>query len=76
MSQTTQVKKLVSVSATSTLVTGASKEAQKMIVLNRMACIHYPMPFWKDQGTSIWALINLGSKANVMTPAYTKQLGP
>ena len=29
----------------------------------------------KDKGATIWALINLDSKVNAMTPAYAKQLG-
>ena len=54
---------------------GASKEAQEMIVLDRVSCIHYLVQFWKDKGVTIRALIDLGSKVNVMTPAYAKQLG-
>ena len=75
MSQTTQAKKLILVSSTSALVTGASKEAQKMIVLDWVPCIHYRVQFQKNKGTTIWALINLGSKVNTMTPAYAKRLG-
>ena len=75
MSQATQAKKLVSVLATSALVTGANKEAQKLIVLDQVPCIQYPVQFQKDQGTTIWALIDLSSKVNAMTPAYAKQLG-
>ena len=32
------------------------------------------MQFWKDKGTTIQALIDVGSKVNAMTPAYAKQL--
>ena len=75
MSQAAQAKKLVSVPATSALVTGASKEAQEVIVLDRVSCIYYPVQFRKDKGATIWALINSGSKINAITPAYAKQLG-
>ena len=55
-------------------MTEASKEAPK-VILDRMPCIHYPVQFQKDKGVIIWALINLGSKVNAMTPTYAKQLG-
>ena len=45
------------------------------MILNQVPCIYYPMQFWKDKGVTIQALIDLGSKVNAMTPAYTKQLG-
>lgn len=67
-------KKLVLVSAISALVTGASKEAQK-VILSRMRCIHFPVQFRKDKRATIQVLINLGSKVNAMTLAYAKQLG-
>ena len=54
---------------------GASNKAQEMIVLDQMPRIYYPFQFWKDKGTTIWALINSGSKVNAMTLAYPKQLG-
>ena len=73
MSQATQAKKLVSVSATSASVTGANKEAQE-VILGRVPCIHYPVQFQKDKEI-IKALIDSGSKVNAMTPAYAKQLG-
>ena len=69
-----KAKKLVSVLETSALVTGASKETQKVIVLDQIPCIYYLVEFQKDKAT-IQALIDSGSKANAMTPAYTKQLG-
>ena len=74
MSQATKVRKLVPVSATSTSVTEANKKAQK-VILDRVPCIHYPMQFQKDKGATIWALIDLDSEVNAMTPAYAKQLG-
>ena len=74
MFQATKVKKLIPVLATSTLVTLASKESQK-VILNWMPCIHYLMQFWKDKEATIQALINLGSKVKAINPAYAKQLG-
>ena len=74
MSQATRVKKLVPVLATSTLVTKTSKKAQE-VILDRMPCIYYPVQFWKNKGATIWALIDSGSKVNVMTPTYAKKLG-
>ena len=74
MSRVIKVKKLVPVLATSTLVTEASKKAQKMI-LDQMPCISYPVQFRKNKRATIWALIDSGSKVNVMTPGYAKQLG-
>ena len=73
MPQTTQAKKLVSVLATSALVTAANKEAQE-VILGRVPCIHYPVQFRKDKEV-IKALINSGSKVNAITLAYAKQLG-
>ena len=74
VSRATKAKKLVSVSATSALVIGASKEAQE-VILDRMSCIHYLVQFQKDKMVTIWALIDLGSKVNATTLAYAKQLG-
>ena len=74
MSQATKVKKLVPVSAISASMTEASKEAQE-VILDRVPCIHYLVQSWKDKGATIWALINWGSKINVVTPGYAKQLG-
>ena len=69
-----RVKKLVSVLVTFALVIEANKKAQG-VILDRVPCIHYPVQFQKDKRATIWALINLGSKVNAMTPAYAKQLG-
>ena len=68
-----QAEKLVSVLATSALVTGANKEAQE-VILDRVLCIYYPVQFRKDKEV-IRTLINSRSKINTMTPAYAKQLG-
>ena len=75
MSQVFQAKKLVSVLATSVLVTETIKEAYKVIVPNRLPCIYYLVQFQKDHKATIWALIDLASKVNAMTLAYAKQLG-
>ena len=45
-----------------------------MIVLDQVLYIYYPVQFQKDKAT-IQALINSGSKFNMITPAYAKQLG-
>ena len=66
-----KVKKLVLVLTTSMSVTQASKEAQE-VILDRVPCIHNPVQLQKDKGATIWALIDLGSEINVMTPAYAK----
>ena len=56
-------------------MTGANKEAQKVIVLDRVLCIYYLVQFRKNKEATIWALIDWTSKVNAMTPAYAKQLG-
>ena len=70
-----QAKKLVSVSATSLLVTGASREAPKVGVLHRVSCICYPVQLRKNKGKDVLALLNSGSELNAMTPAYVAHLG-
>ena len=71
MTQATKVKKLVPVLTTSASMTEANKEAQK-VILDQVPYIHYPVQFWKDKRRTIQALIDLDSKVNAMTPAYTK----
>ena len=56
-------------------MTGASKEAQNMIVPDRVPCIHYLVQFQKDKRATIRVLIDLGSEVNTITLAYAKQLG-
>ena len=56
-------------------MTGATMQTQEIIVLECVYYIHYPMQFRKDQRAIIWALVDLGSKVNMITLAYTKQLG-
>ena len=70
-----QAKKLVSVSATSSSVTGASREAPKVRVLDRVPCIRYPVQFCKDKGKDVLALLDFGSEVNAMTPAHAAHLG-
>ena len=61
----------MSVSATSTSVTGIREES---IPLARVPCIHYPVQFRKDpNGTQ--ALLDSGSEVNAMNPAYASKLG-
>ena len=69
MSGAPEAKKLVSVSTTSTSMTGPRTEA-----LDRVPCIHYPAQFKKDTA-EVQALIDLGSEVNAMAPAYAKKLG-
>ena len=69
-----QAKKLVSVSATSSSVTGASREAPKVRVLDRVPCICYPVQFRKDKDKDVLALLDSGSNINAMIPAYVAYL--
>ena len=57
------------------LVTGASRKAPKVRVLDRVPCIYYPVQFRKDKGKDVLALLNFGKKVNAMTPTYTAHLG-
>ena len=56
-------------------MTGASKEAPKMRVLDRVSCICYPVYFRKDKSKDVLALLNSRSEVNAMTPAYVAHLG-
>ncbi len=60
-----QAKKLVAVSATSTLMTDKKTEEQEWV-----PCIRYPITF-KDQTV---ALLDLGSEVNAMSQAFVQQL--
>ena len=55
-------------------MTSAKIEVQELI-LDRMFYIYYPVHFQKDRKITIWVLIDLGNKVNIITLAYTKQLG-
>ena len=63
-------KNLASVSATSAPVTEVSKKGD--IALDRMPCIYYSIWFKKNK---VQALINSGSKVNVITLVYASKLG-
>ena len=63
-------KKLVSVSAASTSVTGAREEA-----LERVSCIYYPVQFKDTDKALVQTLIDSGSKVNAIHPSFAKQLG-
>ena len=65
-----EAKKLVSVLATSSLVTETNEE----VILERVLYIHYPLRFRKDIA-GVGALIDSGSEVNTMTPAYAAKLG-
>lgn len=43
----------------------------KKVILDQVSYIHYPVWYKKDE---IRALINFGSKINVITPVYISQL--
>ena len=56
-------------------MTGASREAPKVRVLDRVSCICYPVQFRKDKSKDILALLDSESEVNAMTPAYAAYLG-
>ena len=56
-------------------MTGASKKALKVRVLNRIPCICYPVHFRKDKDKDVLALLDSGSEVNAITPAYATYLG-
>ena len=69
------VKKLVTVSATSTPVTVAREEEVDENLganLAQVPCIRYPINFRKK---SVSALLDLGSEVNAVHPAFAKELG-
>ena len=45
------------------------------VALARIPCIYYLLRFRKDNQNKVQALINSGSKVNMMTPAYASKLG-
>ena len=68
-----EVKKLVSVLATSMSVTNTRK---KVLVLKRVLCIHYPVQFRKDANkTQIQALIKSESEVNTIHLIFVKEQG-
>ena len=69
MSEALTAKKVVTVLATSTLMTDTREET-----LERVFYIHYLVQFMKDK-TQVQALINLGSEINAIHPSFAKPLG-
>ena len=55
-------------------MTGTSRKASKVKVLDRISCICYFVQFRKDKGKDVLALLNSKSKINAMTPAYAAYL--
>ena len=71
MSGVSEVKKLISILTTSTLMTSTRKEA-----LEYISSIYYPIQFKKEiNKTYVQALIKLGSEVNTIHPIFAKQLG-
>ena len=70
MPRASEVKKLVSILATSTSITGAREEA-----LERVSCIHYLVQFKGTNKTQVQALINSGNEVNSIQPIFVKELG-
>ena len=56
-------------------MTGASRDALKVKVLDKVLFICYPVQFRKDNGKDVLALLNSGSKVNAITLAYAAYLG-
>ena len=56
-------------------MTGASKKALKVRVLDRFPYIRYPVQFRKDKSKDVLALFDSEGKVNAMTPAYAVHLG-
>lgn len=88
MSAALEVKKVILVSITSTLVNMANIEADSIIslrlesptpdnsayLLNYVLYIYHPMQFKKNQA-EVQTLLDSGSKVNPMTPTYMAKLG-
>ena len=55
-------------------MTGASREARKVRVLDRVPCICYPVQFRQDKKKDVLALLGSGSGVNAITPAYAAHL--
>ena len=70
MSRALEVRKLVSVLATSTSTTGTREEA-----LERVPCIYYPVQFKDMSKAQGQALIDSGIEVNAIHPTFAKQLG-
>lgn len=57
----------------STSVNDARNE--DVIILDRMPCIYYLVPFWKRSKKGTRTLINLDSEINAITPVCAKHIG-
>ena len=55
-------------------MTGASREAPKVRVLDKVLCICYPVQFRKDNNKDVLALLNSESEVNAMISAYAAHL--
>ena len=56
-------------------MTGASKKALKVRVLDKVPYICYPIQIHKDKSKDILALLDSGSEVNARTPAHAAHLG-
>lgn len=56
----------------SLFITGTSKQAQKVTILDLVSCVHNLNLFKKDE---VGALIDLGNDVNTMIPAFAAKLG-
>ena len=56
-------------------MTGASTEAPKVRVLERVPYICYLVQFRKDKGKNVLVLLDSGREVNAMTLAYVAHLG-
>ena len=55
-------------------MTGASRKALKVKVLDRVPCICYLVEFCKDKGKDVLTLLDSGNEVNAITPAYAAYL--
>ena len=88
MSRVSEVKKLVSVSATSTPVTGTRERAVETVRVDKndkkskseypnlaqIPCIRYFITFWK-KSVSMSALVDSSSEVNAIHPTLARELG-
>ena len=56
-------------------MTGTSREAPKVRVLDKVPCIYYLVQFRKDKDKDVLALLDSGREVNAMTSAYMANLG-
>ena len=56
-------------------MTGISRKASKVRVLDKVPCIYYLVQFRKDKSKDVLALLDSGSEVNAMIPAYAAHLG-